>query len=172
MSDLKFNRENSNLGGIAEFKFIFERQLVQDIEIIKGQVVSMISTAPFIIPDLTFNSSSFKETPKGINLFEYEFKGVVAQDDLDKLYDSIRTDTNKIIAIVKDNNNQSRLLGQNGNACLMELSFDKGKDVADLNKIELNLVWKSKERAAFANNVYIIPAMYQFEDGEFYNFND
>jgi len=172
MANLKTDREKSNLGGLAEFKFIYERQLTQKIEIINGQALQFISSSEFIVPDIVFESSSLKEIKTDANLFEYEYTAYCARDDLSKLQDAARLDANKIIAIVKDNNGESRLLGQKDNACIVEIGFNKGSKVSELNAYELKINWKSQYRSAFANDIYVVTDAYQFEDGEFYTFND
>lgn len=172
MSNLTYDKEKSNLGGISQLKFIYEKQLSQKIEIIKGQALEFVASSEFIVPDVIFESSSFKEDKKGVNLFEYEFKAFIARDDIEKVEACIRLDSNKIIALVKDNNNQTRLLGQKDNACALVLGFNKGASVSDRNAYELAITWKSTHRAAMANDAYIQTSHYQFEDGVFYDFDD
>lgn len=171
MSNLKFDREKSNLGGLSGFKFMYEKQLLFPIEIIRGQAINISLITDFIEPDITFSSASLTENIKGVNLFEYQYTANVAQDDIEKLNDCVRIDNNKVIAIVKDNNNQSRLLGQLANACIMEIGFEKGRAVTDVNTYVIKLIWKSRTRAPFANNLYVVTDKYQFEGGQFFEFD-
>lgn len=167
MSNLTFNRESSNLGGINELKFIFENQLAVPIEIIKGQASEFIANSEFIVPDIVLESSLFTEVKKGLNLFEYKYTGRVAKDEYSKLQDCIIFDSNRIIAIVKDNNGENRLLGQFGNCCELIISFDKGKNVADLNHYQIEIKWTSKNRAAVVVSEYITPAQLQLEGDDY-----
>ncbi len=125
MSNFYFDKEASNLGGIAEIKFIYEKDLSQKIDIFKGKAIQLISNSEFYVPDIVFENSSFKEEKEDLNLFYYEFIGLVAKDDYTKISDCISLDNNKIIAIVKDNNNTSRVLGNKSNACNAKLTFNK-----------------------------------------------
>lgn len=171
MSNLQFDREKSNLGGINGLKFIYEKELLRKIDIVKGRVYELVSYSEFIVPDIVLESSTFKEDPKGLNLFEYEYTGFVARDDYEKLLDCISLDNSKIIAVVKDNNMVSRLLGNKSNGCLARLTFNKGKRVADLNAYQLTIIWKSAHRAAFITDMDLFTA-YQFQDGELFHFQD
>lgn len=168
MSLLIINRETGNMGGINAFSFIFESNLAFPIEIIKGQATTLIaSTSNFFVPDIVLEASIFKEERLNINLFEYKFSTKVAKDTYDKLQDCNLIDNNKIIALVKDNNDQVRLLGQKGNACEINMFFEKGKSVSDLNHYILEITWKSKYRAAIVPETYIIPTQIELEDGQF-----
>ncbi len=171
MSNLKFDREKSNLGGIAEIKFIYEKDLFQKIDVFKGKAIKLISYTNFIVPDIVFEKSSFKEEKESQNLFIYEFIASVAKDDYNKLLDCLSLDNNKIIVIVKDNNNTSRILGNKSNACLAKLTFDKGMSVSDLNSYQLNITWKTTHRAAFIDGESVM-SVYQFQDGELFEFED
>jgi hypothetical protein len=160
--------ETTNLGGVNQFSFIFENQLASEIEIIKGQAIDIDILYPdFTTPDLVLESGKFTENKKGMNLFEYKYTGKLAKDNYQKLLDCNLLDNNRIIALVKDNNNQTRLLGQKNNPAEIVIEFDKGQNVSDLNHYKLELTWLSKYRAAFMNATYTIPDYLETEDGDF-----
>lgn len=152
MSNLKYNKETSNLGGINEFKFIYEEELPAPIETIEGLAVNFDMNADFIVPDPILEASSFNETKLGADLFQYEFAAYVAKDELEKLKAALKLDSKKVIAVVKDNNNLSRLLGQKDNGCILKLNANKGKKVGDTNAYELSIEWKSRQRSPFVPN--------------------
>ena len=52
MSNLQFDREKSNLGGINGLKFIYEKELLRKIDIVKGRVYELVSYSEFIVPDI------------------------------------------------------------------------------------------------------------------------
>jgi len=168
MPTLDFDREKSNLGGINEFAFILESQLETEIEIIKGQVVNITISVPgFKVASIVQESGKFYEDIKSLNLFEYKFTARIGADNYNKLLDCGLFDTNKIIALVKDNNNNTRVIGNKNNACELKLSFDKGSNVADLNHYKIELEWKSKYRAPILSGEYIVPIYIQDENAEF-----
>lgn len=162
------DREKGNMGGVNAFSFILEKQLAAPIDIIKGQATTIIaSISDFISPDLVVNKSVFQEEKKGLNLFEYTFSGKIPRNDYNKLLDAFTFDAYKVIALVRDNNNEIRLLGQKGNGCELRLAFDKGVSPSDLNHVQIDLKWTSKHRAAVVPEIYIEPTQLQLEDGQF-----
>lgn len=165
---LMIDRETGNMGGINAFSFIFESQLAASIDIIKGQATTLITSVfQFYTPDIINESSKFKEDKININLFEYIFTTNVSKDTYAKLQDLDLLDNKKVIALVKDNNNQVRLLGQKNNACVLNATFDKGTAVSDLNHYIIEIKWKSLHRAAIVPSIYIEPTQIQLEDGQF-----
>jgi len=165
--NLQFDSEKSNLGGINQFSFIFEDELVSEIPIIKNQAREIqITSEGFIVAKLVQESAKFIEDKKNVNLFEYKFTANVARDDYSKLQDCSLFDSNRIIALVTDNNNHVRILGQKNNACELIIKFDKGQNVSDLNHYLIEITWQSRERAAILSDAYIIPQFIQDEEGE------
>lgn len=172
MSDLKFDREKSNLGGINEFKFIYEDELVGSFEIINGAAHNIVLSSDFNSVDIVPETGSFKEEEKAVDLFLYEFNALIPQDTLEKLQAAKKLDSKKIIAIVKDNNNQSRILGQNGNSCMVQIVVKKQGAVSSLNHYEFSIEWKSRHRAPFTDENFFLIEQYQFEDEEDFFFED
>lgn len=168
MSILVIDRERGNMGGINAFSFIFESQLGAPIEIIKGQATTLIANVSnFITPDIIKESSTFQEEKLDVNRFSYVFTTRVAKDDYSKIQDCDLFDSNRVIALVKDNNNQVRLLGQYKNACELVIRFNKGSIPQELNHYIIEIKWISKQRAAIVPEIYIEPTQIELEDNQF-----
>ncbi len=164
MKDLIFDRESGNLGGISQLVFFAENEVNVFGDIIAGQIYEILFLDQNIEPataDIIPYSSNFSEVQKAPDLFEYEFTCKIAKDEIDKRTALLLVDNNKLIAKVTDNNNEIRLIGEPGNACIVESTLDKGVGVSDTNHYLLTFTWKNRFRAPFANELYIATADYE-----------
>jgi len=172
MNNLKFDKETGNLGGLSKLVFFAENEVEIFGDIILGQIseISLIDDTEASSANIIPESSSFSEIQKAADLFGYEFVCKIAKDEISKYSNLLICDNSKIIAIVTDNNNQERLIGEPGNACVVETKLEKGQAVADLNSYTLTFKWQSRYRAAFAENIDLLSSTAFDFDRETSNF--